>query len=73
MVLSLRMWFDHHRAVIEINPDALSIAETMDKERDEGYVRGPLHGIPFLVKDVCSNDRDDLRCMLMVVEHRNGR
>lgn len=38
-------------SVIEINPDAVSIAEAMDKERKEGKIRGPLHGIPVLVKD----------------------
>lgn len=38
-------------AVIEINPDALSIAADMDKERKAGKVRGPLHGIPVLIKD----------------------
>lgn len=38
-------------AVIEINPDALSMAAAMDKERKQGRVRGPLHGIPVLIKD----------------------
>lgn len=38
-------------SVIEINPDAISIAEAMDKERKEGKIRGPLHGIPVLIKD----------------------
>ena len=38
-------------SVIEINPDALTIADDMDKERKSGKVRGPLHGIPVLVKD----------------------
>jgi amidase len=38
-------------AVIEVNPDALSIADQLDKERKDGKVRGPLHGIPVLVKD----------------------
>ena len=38
-------------AVIEINPDALSIADEMDKERKAGKIRGPLHGIPVLIKD----------------------
>ena len=38
-------------AVIEINPDALSIADTLDEERKKGKVRGPLHGIPVLIKD----------------------
>ena len=39
------------RAVIETNPDALAIADELDKERKAGKVRGPLHGIPVLVKD----------------------
>jgi amidase len=38
-------------AVIEINPDALAIATAMDAERKAGKVRGPLHGIPVLIKD----------------------
>ncbi|KAJ2981359.1 hypothetical protein NUW58_g527 [Xylaria curta] len=39
------------KAVIELNPDALDIARATDDERKRGVVRGPLHGIPFLVKD----------------------
>jgi amidase len=39
------------RSVIETNPDALDIAEQLDKERRSGQVRGPLHGVPILVKD----------------------
>src|SRR6266513_2169169 len=39
------------RHLIEINPDALSIADSLDAERKAGRVRGPLHGIPVLVKD----------------------
>src|SRR6266540_126600 len=38
-------------SVIEINPDAISIAETLDRERKEKGARGPLHGIPILIKD----------------------
>jgi amidase len=38
-------------AVIELNKDALSIADAMDKERAAGKVRGPMHGIPVLIKD----------------------
>lgn len=38
-------------AVIEVNPDALQIAAQMDGERSRGEKRGPLHGIPVLVKD----------------------
>jgi amidase len=37
--------------VIQANPDALAIADAMDKERKEKGPRGPLHGIPVLVKD----------------------
>lgn len=39
------------RAVIELNPDAPAIAEAMDRERKAGKIRGPLHGIPVLIKD----------------------
>ena len=38
-------------AVIELNPDAETIAAAMDKERKSGKLRGPLHGIPVLIKD----------------------
>jgi amidase len=38
-------------SVIEVNPDALEIAESLDKERKEKGARGPLHGIPILIKD----------------------
>lgn len=38
-------------SVIEINPDALIIADELDKQRKEGKVRGPLHGVPVLIKD----------------------
>jgi amidase len=38
-------------AIIELNPDAISIAVKMDAERRSGKVRGPLHGIPVLIKD----------------------
>jgi amidase len=38
-------------AVIEINPEAVAIATRLDQERRKGRLRGPLHGIPTLVKD----------------------
>ncbi len=39
------------RSVLETNPDALAIADRLDRERREGRLRGPLHGIPVLLKD----------------------
>jgi amidase len=39
------------KSVIEVNPDALEIARKLDEERKSGKVRGPLHGIPVLIKD----------------------
>lgn len=38
-------------SILELNPDALEIAAQLDQERREGQVRGPLHGIPILIKD----------------------
>ena len=45
-------------AVIELNPDAPQIAAALDRERKAGKLRGPLHGIPVLIKDnVATADR----------------
>src|SRR5687768_3861754 len=45
-------------SVIEINPDALSIATALDEERKSKGARGPLHGVPVMVKDnLDTNDR----------------
>src|SRR5437870_9586003 len=43
-------------AVIETNPNAVSIAAHLDNERRKGQLRGPLHGIPILVKDNIATD-----------------
>jgi len=43
-------------SVIETNPNAVSIAQHLDNERRRGHVRGPLHGIPVLVKDNIATD-----------------
>jgi len=46
------------RSVIELNPDALAIAGERDRERAAGRIRGPLHGVPILVKDnIATGDR----------------
>jgi len=37
-------------SILELNPDAMSIAKQMDDQRKNGKVRGPLHGIPILIK-----------------------
>ncbi len=45
-------------AVLETNPEALSIADRLDGERKARHVRGPLHGIPVLIKDnIATADR----------------
>ncbi|HXA46294.1 MAG TPA: amidase [Burkholderiaceae bacterium] len=41
----------HLNSIIEINPDVLKIADELDRERREKGPRGPLHGIPVLIKD----------------------
>ncbi|GAB2792625.1 amidase [Hymenobacter luteus] len=38
-------------SVLETNPDALKLADQLDEERKNGKLRGPLHGIPVLIKD----------------------
>ena len=39
-------------SIIEVNPDAEAIAIELDQERADGHLRGPLHGIPIVLKDV---------------------
>jgi len=47
-IQTLDSWLN---SVAELNPDALSIAQQMDDERIAGHIRGPIHGIPVLIKD----------------------
>ncbi|GAQ32756.1 amidase family protein [Mycobacterium pseudoshottsii] len=43
------------RSIIEVNPDALAIAEALDAERSGGRIRGALHGVPVVIKDSIDN------------------
>ena len=43
-------------SIIETNPDAEAIAAALDGERADGHVRGPLHGIPIVLKDNIATD-----------------
>ena len=46
------------RSMLDLNPDALAIADSLDAERERGSVRGPLHGIPIVIKDnIATADR----------------
>lgn len=38
-------------SMIELNPEAIAIAERCDQERKDGLIRGPLHGVPIVIKD----------------------
>lgn len=56
-------------SIIEINPDVYFIAEAMDEERKNGTTRGPLHGIPFLVKDnIATGDKMQTTAGSMTLE-----
>lgn len=45
-------------SILELNPDAISIAEALDQERAAGRIRGPLHGIPVVIKgNIATADR----------------
>src|SRR2546426_12106986 len=47
----IALYEDKLHAVIAVNPNALKEAEELDRERTQGKVRGPLHGIPIALKD----------------------
>ena len=47
-------------SIIEVNPEAEAIATGLDRERREGHIRGPLHGIPIVLKD-CIATADDMQ------------
>jgi amidase len=47
----IALYEDRINAIITVNPNALAIADSLDRERARGRVRGPLHGIPVALKD----------------------
>ena len=50
-------------SIIQVNPDAIQIAEELDIEMSEGKIRGPLHGIPVVLKDnIDTNDKMATTC-----------
>ncbi|GHH04368.1 amidase [Comamonas sp. JC664] len=63
------------RSVIELNPDALAMAAALDQERREKGARGPLHGIPVLLKDnIATADKMETTAgSLALVGARPGR
>jgi amidase len=47
----ISQWNDQLRAVISLNPDLMQQAARLDEARQSGSIRGPLHGVPVLIKD----------------------
>ena len=50
-LMRIALYEEDVNAVITVNPRALEIADSLDRERASGLVRGPLHGIPVALKD----------------------
>src|SRR4051794_2189420 len=50
-LVRLATYEDRLHAAITVNPKALDVAEERDRERAQGKIRGPLHGIPIALKD----------------------
>jgi Asp-tRNA(Asn)/Glu-tRNA(Gln) amidotransferase A subunit family amidase len=50
-LLRIATYEDRLNGIITVNPRALAIADSMDRERARGRIRGPLHGIPIALKD----------------------
>lgn len=50
-LVRIALYEDRLNAVLSVNPNALAEADQLDRERAQGHVRGPLHGIPIALKD----------------------
>ncbi|MGM0668286.1 MAG: amidase family protein [Gemmatimonadota bacterium] len=51
-LVRIALYEEDVNATIAVNPRALQIADSLDRERAEGRIRGPLHGIPVALKDI---------------------
>ncbi len=58
-------------AVLTINPDAMTIAQQLDEEMEQGQIRGPLHGIPVLLKDNIDT-HDKMPCTAGAIPMKNS-
>src|SRR5438270_13741080 len=50
-LIRIAMYEDLLHAAVTVNPNALQEADQLDRERAQGKIRGPLHGIPIALKD----------------------
>ena len=50
-LMRIALYENRLNAVVTVNPNALAIADSLDRERARGRIRGPLHGIPIALKD----------------------
>ena len=63
------------QSVLSLNPDAMDMAKALDAERADGKIRGPMHGIPVLLKDNIET-KDDMPTTAgswALIDNKNGR
>jgi amidase len=67
-------WNSALRAVVAVDPTARQQAAALDRERDAGNIRGPLHGVPVLIKDnIETRDQPTTAGSLALADNRTGR
>lgn len=70
----IEAWNEQLRAVIAVDPTALEQAKQRDRERAAGGTRGPLHGVPILIKDnIETRDQPTTAGSLALANNRSGR